>query len=47
MGVELTAPGYNLFVCGLSGTSRGGMIVRMIEDMHPQPEACAGPLLRE
>jgi lon-related putative ATP-dependent protease len=38
MGVDLTAPGYNLFVCGLSGTSRGGMIVRMIEDMHPQSE---------
>ena len=38
MGVELTAPGYNLFVCGLSGTSRGGMIVRMIEEMHPQSE---------
>ncbi len=26
MGVELAAPGYNVFVCGLSGTSRGGMI---------------------
>jgi len=38
MGVELTAPGYNLFVCGLSGTSRGGMIVRMIEEMNPQAE---------
>ena len=38
MGVELTASGYNLFVCGLSGTSRGGMIVRMIEDMHPAIE---------
>jgi lon-related putative ATP-dependent protease len=38
MGVELTASGYNLFVCGLSGTSRGGMIVRMIEDMHPRIE---------
>src|ERR1700724_2861117 len=38
MGVELTAPGYNLFVCGLSGTSRGGMIVRLIEDMHPKSE---------
>jgi len=38
MGVELTASGYNLFVCGLSGTSRGGMIVRMIEQMHPQTE---------
>ena len=31
MGVELAAPGYNVFVCGLSGTSRGGMIQRMIE----------------
>src|SRR6202162_3505920 len=38
MGVELTARGYNLFVCGLSGTSRGGMIVRLIEDMHPKSE---------
>jgi ATP-dependent Lon protease len=38
MGVELTASGYNLFVCGLSDTSRGGMIVRMIEEMHPQVE---------
>ena len=38
MGVEMTASGYNLFVCGLSGTSRGGMIVRMIEEMHPQIE---------
>ena len=38
MGVEMTASGYNLFVCGLSGTSRGGMIVRMIEEMRPQIE---------
>jgi ATP-dependent Lon protease len=38
MGVEMKASGYNLFVCGLSGTSRGGMIVRMIEEMHPQSE---------
>ncbi len=44
MGVELAAPGYNVFVCGLSGTSRGGMIVRMIDGMHPQsksaPDRC-------
>lgn len=44
MGVELTAPGYNLFVCGLSGTSRGGTIVRMIEEMkletEPAPDRC-------
>jgi predicted ATP-dependent protease len=38
MGVEMKASGYNLFVCGLSGTSRGGMIVRMIDEMHPQTE---------
>src|ERR1022692_3507501 len=38
MGIELTASGYNLFVCGLSGTSRGGMNVRMIEELHPQNE---------
>ncbi len=35
MGVELAAPGYNVFVCGLAGTSRGGMILRMIQEMHP------------
>ncbi|HXW56165.1 MAG TPA: AAA family ATPase [Candidatus Cybelea sp.] len=38
MGVELTASGYNIYVCGLSGMSRGGMLVRMIEEMHPQTE---------
>jgi ATP-dependent Lon protease len=36
MGVELTAPGYNVFVCGLAGTSRGGTIAHMIEELHPQ-----------
>jgi ATP-dependent Lon protease len=44
MGVELNASGYNLFVCGLSGTSRGGMIVRMVEelrlDAEPAPDRC-------
>src|SRR5271168_123648 len=35
MGVELSAPGYNVFVCGLAGTSRGGTIAKMIEDLHP------------
>src|SRR6202048_1255952 len=35
MGVELSAPGYNVFVCGLAGTSRGGTIAGMIEDLHP------------
>jgi len=35
MGVELSAPGYNIFVCGLAGTSRGGTIAQMIEKLHP------------
>ncbi len=38
MGVELAAPGYNVFVCGLAGTSRGGMIVKMIEELQPRTE---------
>ncbi len=44
MGVELAAPGYNIFVCGLAGTSRGGMITRMIEEIQPatppSPDRC-------
>src|SRR3989475_9196968 len=35
MGVELPAPGYNVFVGGLAGTSRGGTIARMIQELHP------------
>lgn len=44
MGVEMTAPGYNVFVCGLAGNSRGGMVVRVIEEMRPvsdpAPDRC-------
>src|ERR1700737_5077288 len=36
MGVELSAPGDNVFVCGLAGTSRGGPIAGMIEDRPPE-----------
>src|ERR1700733_4696737 len=36
MGVELSAPGYNVFVCGLAGTSRGGTIASMIGKLHPR-----------
>src|SRR5260370_25270699 len=36
MGVELSAPGDNVFVCGLAGASRGGRITRMIEELPPQ-----------
>ena len=35
MGVELNAPGFNIFVCGLAGTSRGGTITHLIEQIHP------------
>jgi predicted ATP-dependent protease len=35
MGAELSAPGYNVFVCGLAGTSRGGTIAHMIQELHP------------
>ena len=47
MGVELSAPGYNVFVCGLAGTSRGGTIAQMIEELAPGDEAVAGSLLRK
>src|SRR6202165_3272778 len=36
MGVHLSAPVYNVFVCGLAGTSRGGTIASMIEKLHPR-----------
>ena len=35
LGVELDARGYNMFVCGLAGTSRGGTIAHMIGEMNP------------
>ena len=44
MGVELDAPGYNVFVCGLAGTSRGGTIAQMIGELKPKvkesPDRC-------
>src|SRR2546422_1482407 len=39
MGVGLSAPGYNMFVFGLAGTRRGGMISRVIEENSPAPKA--------
>src|SRR5258708_37443500 len=39
MGVELSAPGYNIFVCGLAGTSRGGTITHDIDQIHPAAES--------
>ena len=35
LGVQLDARGYNMFVCGMAGTSRGGMIERMIKELDP------------
>jgi lon-related putative ATP-dependent protease len=35
MGVEMRAPGFNIFVCGLAGTSRGGTIRHVIEQIRP------------
>src|ERR1700686_5812462 len=35
MGAELSAPGYNVFVCGLAGTSRGGKSGRMGGGVSP------------
>jgi ATP-dependent Lon protease len=44
MGVEINAPGYNVFICGLSGASRGGMVTRMVNEMNlkrePAPDRC-------
>jgi lon-related putative ATP-dependent protease len=39
MGVEVTAPGFNIFVCGLAGTSRGGTITHLIDQIHPPSKA--------
>src|SRR2546429_4258648 len=35
MGAELSAPGSNVFVCGLAGARRGGTIARMVADLYP------------
>src|SRR6202049_400795 len=39
MGGELNAPGFNIFVCGLAGTSRGGTITHLIDQIHPASKA--------
>ena len=38
MGLEVGAPGYNIFVVGLAGSSRGGLITRMIQELEPHTE---------
>ena len=44
MGVELEAPGYNVFVCGLAGTSRGRTITSILKELRPEtsesPDRC-------
>jgi lon-related putative ATP-dependent protease len=39
LGVELYSPGYNIFVCGLSGTGKATTIKTILE--HLQPRQCA------
>ena len=38
LGVELFSPGYNIFVCGLSGTGKATTIKTILE--HIQPQRC-------
>lgn len=44
LGVELQAPGYNMFVCGLAGTSRGSTIANILKELRPEesdsPDRC-------
>jgi len=44
LAVTIHAPGYNLFICGLSGNSRADMMVRLIREMSipttPAPDRC-------
>ncbi len=35
LGVELFSPGYNIFVCGLSGTGKATTIKSILEKIHP------------
>src|SRR2546428_13247664 len=47
MGVGLAAPGYNVFVCGLAGASRGGGVAREIGGAQPAGKAPVGRALRD
>ncbi|MBI4466588.1 MAG: AAA family ATPase [Acidobacteria bacterium] len=38
IGVELYGPGFNIFVCGLSGTGRATTIKQLLERIRPQCE---------
>jgi len=44
LGVKLYAPGYNVFVCGVSGTGRTTTVKNLLERIHPQcppaPDRC-------
>lgn len=44
LGVELYGPGYNIFVCGLTGTGRATTIKQLLERIQPQcqlaPDRC-------
>lgn len=36
VGVELWAPGYNIFISGLSGTGKASTVKKMLESIRPQ-----------
>ncbi len=40
LGVELYSPGYNIFVCGLSGTGKATTIKTILEKIQPQKTLC-------
>ena len=44
LGLECTSPGYNVFVCGLTGTGKTTAIRQLFEELHleggPPPDLC-------
>src|ERR1700722_12079547 len=46
MGVEMSAPGYNIFVCGLAGARRGGKRIRSKKRCRRGSISCGGGFRR-
>lgn len=44
LGIECQSPGYNIFVCGLTGTGKGTAIQHLLEELRtaagPPPDLC-------
>src|SRR5258707_13830378 len=47
MGVELSAPGYNVFVCGLAGANPWGTIGPRIVEMQPETKTFSVSCFRD